>query len=108
MTTKELSQLYYLKKEIEMDNQRLCKLKLLGDPLATECEKIIQVKVQKCNEERVMLEQYIATVPNSVVRQILTYRFIDNFSWQRIALKIGGNNTADGVRQICKRYIKNN
>lgn len=106
MTAKELSQLYYLKKEIEMDNQRLHKLRLSGDPMIAEYESIIKAKIQKCIEKRILLEQYIASAPDSIVRQILTYRFIDNFSWQRIAFKIGGNNTADGVRQICNRYIK--
>lgn len=31
-------------------------------------------------------------------------RFSLNYSWTKIALKCGGNNTADGIRMMCERY----
>ena len=34
------------------------------------------------------------------------YRFINGLPWEQIAACIGGNNTADGVRMMCNRYIK--
>lgn len=27
-----------------------------------------------------------------------------HYSWTKIALKVGGNNTADGIRKVCERY----
>lgn len=27
-----------------------------------------------------------------------------HYSWNKIALQVGGNNTADGIRKICERY----
>ena len=31
-------------------------------------------------------------------------KFSLNYSWTKIAMECGGNNTADGVRKICERY----
>lgn len=31
-------------------------------------------------------------------------RFSLKYSWTRIAMECGGNNTADGVRKMCERY----
>lgn len=27
-----------------------------------------------------------------------------HYSWNKIAMQVGGNNTADGIRKICERY----
>ena len=27
-----------------------------------------------------------------------------HYSWAKIAMQVGGNNTADGIRKICERY----
>lgn len=129
MTLKELSQLYYLNREIEMDKERLEALRarasVPGSPNydgmpkspvyenrleryiadIIDLENIINLKMQRCNIERKRLERYISEIPDSLTRQIFTLRFINGLSWVQVAHSIGGNNTEGGVKMICYRYI---
>ncbi len=129
MTVKELSQLYYLNREIEMDKQRLEKLRarisgltspnLSGMPRGSgnengienciaeivDLEAIISAKVTQCMHERNRLERYIAGIPDSLTRQIFTLRFINGLSWVQVAFSVGGGNTEGSVKMICYRYI---
>lgn len=130
MTLRELSQLYYLKKEIEHDRQRLAELRsdLLSpkspsydgmpkspnpDPSMerriaqiADLEAMIQAKIDRCVDERQKLELYIAEIPDSLTRQIFTLRFINGMTWPQIAYSVGGNNTEASAKMTCYRYIK--
>ena len=130
MTLKELSQLYYLDKEIELDRERLAELRadLLcprspdydGMPRSpnpepalerciaeiTDLEAIIQAKIEQRIYERARLERYISDIPDSLTRQIFTLRFIEGLTWEDVAAKAGGNNTAKNCSNICYRYIR--
>lgn len=131
MTLKGLSQLYYLNREIERDQERLEKLRASASAPGApnyddmpkspsfenrleryiaeivDLEAIIQAKITQCLHERARLERYIAEIPDSLTRQIFTLRFINGLSWLQVAYSIGGNNTEQGVKMICYRYIKN-
>lgn len=128
MTLKELSQLYYLNREIERDQERLEALRsrasspsgpnLTGMPsggsfdnrLERMCaeiidlEAIIAAKITQCVHERNRLERYIKDIPDSLTRQIFTLRFINGLNWVQVAASLG-NNTPDSVRMTCNRYI---
>ena len=128
MTLKELSQLYWLNREIEQDKKRLEELKdmsaisavkLTGMPRGSsiagssidryvaeivDLEAIIQAKIMQCLHERNRLERYIADIPDSLTRQIFTLRFINGLTWLQVAYHVGGN-TESSVRMICQRYI---
>ena len=129
MTLHELSQLYWIKKEIRADERRLRVLRQSmgvpspvsdGMPRSTdvhsrterialdivELEEIIQEKQARCLREQVRLERYIAAIPDSLTRQVFTERFIECRSWQGVASHIGGGNTAEGVRKVCYRYLR--
>ena len=130
MTLKELSQLYYLNREIEMDQARLealrAKASAPGSPNydgmpkspsyenrleryiaeIVDLEAIISAKITQCQHERNRLERYIADIPDSNLRMIFTLRFINGLSWVQLAFSIGGDCTADGARMACNRYIK--
>ena len=132
MTIKELSQLYYLNREIEADTRRLKEIQgkayTLGSPALTgmphsnnnesKVERyaaeiadligIIDAKRLQCLHERNRLERYISTIPDSLTRQIFQYRFVDGLPWQQVAACIGDGYTAEAVRQTCSRYIRNN
>jgi len=159
MTVKELSQLYHLNREVEMDQKRLadldseiqrdesrlavleakstsvsspaydgmpkspsggnqieCSVAELVDlrdliarkkALRSECAMTIHAKQILCLTERNRLERYIANVPDSLTRQIMTLRFINGLGWWQVAYSIGGNNTGDSVRMNVKRYLEN-
>ena len=61
-----------------------------------------------CREEQELrrLMNYISGVEDSLTRQILTARFVDNLSWQAVAMRVGGGNTAATVRQRCNRFLR--
>ena len=52
------------------------------------------------------IEEYIAGIEDSVMRQIIRYRYIDGLSWQQAAQRIGGGNTEGSVKMACIRFIK--
>ncbi len=130
MTLKELSQLYYLDREIELDRERLAELRadLMNpkipsydgmpkspnpDPAMERCvaeiadlEAIIQAKIEQRVYERSRLERYISDIPDSLTRQIFTLRFVEGLTWEQIAAKTGGYNTAKNCSNICYRYIR--
>lgn len=129
MTLKELSQLYWLNREIEMDQQRLRELELKALPGAqvltgmphapgvvdkvgtyaaeiADLRGIIEAKHQQCLHERSRLERYISSIDDSLLRQIFTYRFVNGLPWEQVAACIGGGNNAGNVRMLCYRYIK--
>lgn len=132
MTVKELSQLYWLNREIELDQERLAELErkasspsspnLTGMPGGSstpgfnnkieryvaeiiDLEAIIAAKQLQCIHERSRLERWIMDIPDSLTRQIFTLRFVNGLPWRQVAYSIGGNNTEDGVKKICYRYI---
>lgn len=129
MTLKELSQLYYLNREIEMDQRRLRELEakalpgaqvLTGMPHGSnvadivgryaaeiaDLRGIIEAKHQQCLYERSRLERYITGIDDSLLRQVFTYRFVNGLPWLQVAACIGGGNTADSVRMACYRYLE--
>ncbi|HCD91362.1 MAG TPA: hypothetical protein DEQ52_06705 [Ruminococcaceae bacterium] len=132
MTLKELSQLYYLDREIELDRERLAELRanLLcprspnydgmprnpnPEPALARCiaeitdlEAIIQAKIEQRIYERARLERYISDIPDSLTRQIFTLRFIEGLTWEDVADKVGGHNTGYSVKKICYRFIAKN
>lgn len=132
MTLKELSQLYWLNREIEADQRRLEDLQvaayappppdLSGMPRAngnsrrvesmaveiTTLQGIIRAKRDQCIYERVRLEQYITDIPDSLTRQIFTLRFVNGLDWAQVAYSIGGGNTPDSVKKTCYRYLRRN
>lgn len=130
MTLKELSQLYYLNREIEMDKRRLEGLKMKsqspssarldGMPHSTsiesrveryaaeiaDLEAIIAAKCEQCIHERNRLERYISDIDDSRLRMIFKLRFVNGLSWWQVAAHIGGNNTGDSVRMAVQRFLQ--
>ena len=130
MTLKELSQLYYLNREIEIDEQRLAELRakaqspaspqITGMPKAPSPENkmelyiaeivdlaaIISTKQQRCIHEQKRLERYIMDIGDSVIRQIFTLRFTEGLSWVQVAHRMGGRITERYVKNVCYKYLR--
>lgn len=133
MTVKELSQLYHLRGEIEMNKRHLEELEaqkgcapvaIDGMPhgkgpavsrveqLAAEIvdlEAIIHAKQIQCIHERARLERYIQEIPDSITRQIFELRFVEGRQWEEVAQEISGSlgqdRTAYAVKKRCYRYL---
>ena len=130
MTKKELSQLYYLNREIEQDKKRLAELRaaststvstITGLPHArgitdktalvaevVYLEGVIQNKIERTFYEYQRLLSYIDSIDDSLIRQIITFRHINGLSWTAVAMNIGNGNTADGVKKVYYRYLEKN
>jgi len=128
LTKKELSQLYWLNREIEMEKRKLAELtaaasgstqNITGLPhvgggdktgnlaiLIAEQRDLIELKVKQSVIEYNRLNRYIASVEDAQMRMILSLRYVNGLSWQQVADGIGGNNTADGVRKSHDRFLK--
>ena len=128
MTKQELSQHYYLSNEIKRDEERLAQLEMearsiqsslqglrrgsgLSDKVGriaaeiADIEAIINLNIQKRWREQRRITRYINSIEDSLMRQILTLRYVDNLSWNRVAQAIGGNNTADSIRMLHNRFL---
>ena len=131
MTKEELSQLFYLNKEIERDRARLislreratattpaycrisasasnnfdCKIARSAEEIA-DIEAMISKRIELCWFERKRLENYISTITQSYIRELFKLRFCELKTWNQIADEIGGNNTEDSVRKTVERYIE--
>ena len=129
LTNKELSKLYRLKKEVQMQRIRICELETLskyssttitGMPRTQEISDkvgkyasqiadlkcLLDLNLKKCLSELTRLTEYIQSVDDSLVRQIMTYRYIYGFTWQKTSFSIGGNNTTDSLKNRLYRYLK--
>lgn len=127
MTEKQLNQIYYLAKEKKMWENKLkeiTEIKAMGyensgagrssevsspvAKLAEQREKIREIISAKLAEisfvEKEILE-YINTIDDSLIRQIMIHRHIELKNWAQVAKDIGGA-SPDSLRMIEKRYIK--
>ncbi len=112
MTKKELSQLYYLKREIKEQQKRLeeletlataCTARITGMPHGTgindkigkyaariaDLKGLLDLNLKKCFYELNRINRFIESVQDSEMRMILTLRYIQNLSWQKISFIIG-------------------
>lgn len=128
MTKQELSQLYYLKKEITEIKHRIAQLEAfatsgtsritdmprgtqISDKVGKNAPEIadLREKLEKTLQKRISAEnqinEFIQNIDDSLVRLILTHRFINCYSWTKVAWKVGGSNTADSLRKILMRFL---
>lgn len=135
MDKEQLSQLKHLKKEIEIIENQMDGLKIIvvtdsvrgsspnfpyaehkinitGADYQTYENRIDRLR-KKINKKRIELiclveeiTEYIDTVDDSLIRQIMILRYVNGLSWDGVADKIGGSNTADSVRMLHNRFLK--
>nr|DAY73525.1 MAG TPA: Protein of unknown function (DUF722) [Caudoviricetes sp.] len=131
MTLKELSQLYYLNREIEDLTNKIAELEAkatdtsvkitgmprgsgTGDKIGRAVEELCYYKsklinrLARCRIELIRLNDYISACPDSLTRQILTYRFVNGLPWNQVAAHIGYPATEWSVKDAAYRYIRKN
>ena len=110
--TKRLSQLRSLRQEVDMLSQRIAELeqaaqggtgRITGMPKThwqsdrtgnlavqiTELAQRLEARRLRCMEMLGALYAFIDDIPDSRMRQIMTYRYIDGKTWQQVARLIG-------------------
>ena len=129
MTKRELEQIYFLHKELKMWQERLSELQadialspkvMDGMPYSktntvsspteikairlAEVRKIVEGKLSEIQLTIADIEEYIASIDDSMTRQIIEYRCCKLMSWTDVANRIGKGYTSETVRQIYHRY----
>lgn len=113
MTTGELSQLYYLRKEVIFDADRLAEVdgwiakapRRFTDELL-ELRGIIADKLQRCTQERDRLQQYIDGIDDSYIQGLFIARFVDGKNWLEISTDFGCYASPDCYKKAVLRYMK--
>lgn len=125
MKLKDLSKIYYLKKEIEYLKNRLYLLSKYPNssgsktkaskgiaPLVITAEAEIELHIEIENRLKELIETekeitgFISSIDDPQVRLIFYKRHIELKTWTKAAIEIGGGNTSDGVRMMYNRYIE--
>lgn len=136
MTKQELEEVFYIRKEIQDLEKRIDRIekqsKHVSDVVQNGYKRHavvygvdvkraykLQINNAKLRKFKIALvdkvqkiEDYIEIVPFSEIRQILRYRYLDNFNWIKISHKMNDlygkdKYTADSVRMKHDRYLKN-
>lgn len=129
MTKEEVSQIYYLNREIRKLQRKLEELrcsglqspKIDGMPRApgrtgspTErqgvAEADIEMKIKQLlaaakRKQREIFE-YIGSVDDSMIRMIIIFRCVDLCTWAEVAENIGGPMTAEAARKAFTRHFE--
>lgn len=131
MTRGQLEQIYNLRLEIEEWKARLAEAEeepsvkspvvdsmpksqsrpeLKGNDIVAnmDIKKEYPERIKKCIEklerERDEVIEYINNIQDSLLRRIITFRFIENNTWSEVADRCKGNNTESSVKKIYYRH----
>lgn len=84
--------------------QEYSKKKTLLYSRKTTLELLKEDLLVKTNE----VEEFITNVDDSRMRRIIDMRVLKRMSWIKIAHKIGGGNTEDGIKKAYYRFLDQN
>lgn len=70
-------------------------------------ERKLRKKKNELADTLTKVNEFIDSIQDSLVRQIITLRYSEGLTWNEVADKIGSNNTSESVRKIAERYLKN-
>ena len=71
-----------------------------------DLKQTLQLRLNSLLELQNEIEKFISNLPTSRQRRIFELRYINQFSWQKIAYVIGGYATKDSVRMEHDRFLK--
>ena len=65
----------------------------------------LQSELRKLERQRGRLVAYVKSVDDIYIREIMLWHYVKERTWDETARKLGGNNTGDGVRIACERFL---
>lgn len=133
MTRKELSQVYYMKRELKIWEQKLADLRersllsvqqISGMPFANTNEvndttfnyisQIMETQAAidefrlKVEAKISEIEKYLVTLDDSLLRLIIEYRCCQCRTWRDTAIMIGAGTTEESIRKYFNRKFPKN
>lgn len=69
-------------------------------------EMILSDKKAELTKKLIDLETEIQSIDDSLIRQIIRYKYIDGLKFWQVAQKIGGGNTEASVKMALNRFFK--
>jgi hypothetical protein len=125
MTKKELSQLYYINRDIERLQRQHDELKCRADKSTSiitglprgasdrtnllaelaDLSNLLDAKIKESVAEYNRLNRYILTVQDHEMSTILALRFVNGLSWRQIAFSVGRGDQEDGIRMQVNRFL---
>lgn len=134
MTLHDLSQLYYLDREIRLYDQRIDALRAQRTATAApafdrepsgvnsspgrdskierltaeiiDLEDLLRLNREKRVVEKQRLERYIESVNDSLTRQAMRLRFCELLPWNAVASRMGGGCSVDALKKMVYRYLE--
>ena len=115
MTMQDLRQYSSMRAEIERLSRRLNELRLeLAQETDAEKEKSIKalyMRLESLHKQQLKKEleitKQLEQINDTQVRISVQLHYIDGYTWNEIATKIGGGNTEDSCRKYVSRYFYN-
>ena len=131
MTRKDLERVYHLKRELKMWERRYNEL--IADisqdtPSADGMPHSVTNKINSPTEDKAIMiadqldairgkkaelrmlireiEVFICSIKDPIISQIIEYRCVQCMQWESVAEKIGPIYTAETVRQMYSRYMR--
>ena len=74
--------------------------------LISRYKSVLQERLNDLLEVDIEIEEFINTLPTARLQSIFEYKYIDGYTWQKIAFIIGG--TEESLKQECSRFLKEN
>lgn len=125
---RQLEQLKYLRREVDMLSQRIAELELAaqggvgritglpgggrrmdrtGDfgAMIADLTDRLEARRTRCMELLGALYEFIDDIDDSLLRQIFTHRYIDGETWQQVAFHVG-NVDEQIPRKLHNRYLQ--
>lgn len=114
MTMQDLRQISSMRAEIQRLSSRLEALRLElaeeKDEATTKAISALYVQVEALHRRQLIKEHEITKrieqINDAQVRTSIQLHYIDGYTWNEVADKIGGNNTEDSVKKRVSRYFK--
>ena len=131
MTNTQLKRLYYLNRDIERLTERIQELESVAegttqritgmphcagvnDKVGNSAIKLaaLRLKLEATKldvmGEYIVLNDYIESIDDPLMRQIMQYRHINGLTWEQVADCVGGGMTGESCRKAHYRYLQEN
>lgn len=67
---------------------------------------LLKSRYDKLLLQQLKVEEFINELPTSRLRQIFEYRYIDNNTWVKVAMRIGNGATFESVKKEHNRFLE--